>query len=123
LGLDQDQVNKQDDKIVLDIFVGESLAVGALCETDSFPESSIVGFTVHGVQLLDGSAACDAYRHACLDVTLFHPTMRCEERDDEHDEERLWKWIGVKRPLVEMLSQSAKDCSIVTMEEALPVAP
>jgi hypothetical protein len=66
LGLDQDQVNKQDDKIVLDIFVGESLAVGALRETDSFPESSIVGFTVHGVQLLDGSAARDAYRHACL---------------------------------------------------------
>ena len=64
--LDQDQVDEQDDKVMLDIFVGETLAIGALSEPDSFSERAIIGFAVDGVKLLHGRAAGDAYRHACL---------------------------------------------------------
>lgn len=48
---------------MLDIFVGEPFAVGTLGETDSFPKRPIIGLAVDGVEVLDGGAASDAYRH------------------------------------------------------------
>ena len=51
---------------MLDVFVGKTFTVGTLGEADSFSQGAVVGFAVDGVELLDGSAAGDAYGHACL---------------------------------------------------------
>lgn len=57
LRLDQDEIDEQDDKVVLDVFVGKFLAVGALREADAFAEGAVVGFGVGGVEGADGGAA------------------------------------------------------------------
>jgi len=52
---------------MLDILVGEPFAAGALGQTNTFPEGSIVSFAVDCVQVLHRSTACDAYWHASLE--------------------------------------------------------
>lgn len=49
LWFDQDQVNKEYDIVVLNVFVGEAFAIGTLCEAYSFSEGTVVGFTVCGI--------------------------------------------------------------------------
>lgn len=67
LRLDQDQVNEQDHKVMLNIFVGESFAIGALRQAYPFTKRTIIRLAVNSVEVFDGSAAGDAYRHACLE--------------------------------------------------------
>lgn len=66
LRLDQNQIDKQHNKIVLDILVGEPLAVRALGQADPFAQGAVIGLAVDRVQVLDGRTAGDAYRHACV---------------------------------------------------------
>lgn len=63
LRFDQDEINEENDKVVLDIFVGESLAARALCQSDSLSQGSIVSFAVGRVEMLNWSTAADAYWH------------------------------------------------------------
>ncbi len=51
---------------MLDVFVCEAFAVGALGEPDSFSEGAVVGFAVGCVQVFDGGGAGYAYWHFCL---------------------------------------------------------
>jgi hypothetical protein len=46
LRLDQDQVDEQDYKVVLNIFVGESFAARALRQTHPLPKRAIIGLAV-----------------------------------------------------------------------------
>jgi hypothetical protein len=50
LRFDQDQINKKDHEVMLDIFVGKPLAPRALCQAHAFTETSIIGLTVGCVQ-------------------------------------------------------------------------
>lgn len=63
------QVDEYDDKVVLDVLVGEALASRALCEADAFAECAVVCFAVGGVQRFDWGAAFDADGHRVLDVS------------------------------------------------------
>jgi hypothetical protein len=54
---------------MLDVFIGEALAVWTLCEANAFAECAVVGFGVGGVEGGDGVAAGYAYWH-CSRVTL-----------------------------------------------------
>ena len=65
LRLNQHKVNKQDDEIMLDVFVGEPMTMSALREADPFAERAVIGFAVGRIEILDGSRAGDAYWHAC----------------------------------------------------------
>jgi hypothetical protein len=48
---------------MFDVFVGEALAVRALCESDAGAESAVVGFGVGCVERGNGVAAGYAYGH------------------------------------------------------------
>jgi hypothetical protein len=63
LWFDQDQIDEEDDEVMLDIFVGEALAAGALGQAHAFAEGLVVGFAVGRVQVADGIPTFDAYRH------------------------------------------------------------
>jgi hypothetical protein len=65
LRFDQYQIDKQHYEIVLDVFVGEFLAHGALGEAYAFAKGSIVGFGVGRVECAHGGAAGYAYGHGC----------------------------------------------------------
>ena len=60
LRLDQDHVDKEHDKVVLDVFVGKALAARTLCQTDAPAERTVVGAAVGGVERADGEGALDA---------------------------------------------------------------
>lgn len=63
LRLDQDEIDEQNHKIMLDVLVGEALTIGTLSQADSFPQRAVVGLAVDGVQVFHRSAAGDAYWH------------------------------------------------------------
>jgi hypothetical protein len=49
LRLYENQVDEHDDKVMLDVFVGEALAPWALCETDALAERAVVCFAIRRV--------------------------------------------------------------------------
>ncbi len=57
LRLDEDEVDEEHDEVMLDVFVGEALAAGALGEADAFAGGAVVGFAVGRVELVDGVTA------------------------------------------------------------------
>ena len=61
--LDQDQIDEEDDKIMLDILVGEAFAAWTLGQPNTFSECFVIGFAVCCVECADRIAAFDAYRH------------------------------------------------------------
>lgn len=63
LRLDQYEVNKQHDKVMLDVFVGELLAARTLCQSHALAQRSVVGFRVLGVQGFNGIPALYADWH------------------------------------------------------------
>jgi hypothetical protein len=62
LRLDQHKINKQHYQIMLDIFIGKSLASWALRQPHPFPERLVIGFAVGCVQVLDWEAASTFYQ-------------------------------------------------------------
>jgi hypothetical protein len=67
LRLYQDQINEQDHKIMLDVFVGEAIAVWTLRKTDAFAQRPIICFRVFRVEGFDWVPAFYADRH-CIGV-------------------------------------------------------
>lgn len=63
LGLYEYEVDEENYKVVLDVFICEAFAVGTLGEAHAFAEGAVVGFGVSRVQDGDGVAAGDAYWH------------------------------------------------------------
>jgi hypothetical protein len=63
LRLDQDQINEQHDKVMLDILVGKAFAPWALRESYAFAESLVIGFAVRGIKCADRIATLDADWH------------------------------------------------------------
>lgn len=53
LRLDQNQVDEEHHKIMLDVFVGKSLASGTLRETHALAERAVIGLAVACVERLD----------------------------------------------------------------------
>jgi hypothetical protein len=84
-GFNQHQINKQDDEIMLDVFIRELLAVGTLREADAFAEGAVVGFGVGGIEDGDGVAAGNAYWHFGRFVGF---TLR--SRKEEWERESVW---------------------------------
>jgi hypothetical protein len=72
LRLDQDQIDEEDDKIMLDILVGEAFAAWTLGQPYAFAESLVIGFAVGGVKCADRIPTFDAYRH-CICFERFDP--------------------------------------------------
>lgn len=64
LRLDQDEVDEQHDKIMLDVFVSEPLASWTLCQPDALSQGAIVGFAVGSVERPQRISALNAYRHS-----------------------------------------------------------
>lgn len=77
LWLNQDEVNKEHDKVMLDVFVGEPLAPRALRQSHTLSKSAIVSFAVRGVKGVDWKSAFNAYRHftTLLDATRAEPVF------------------------------------------------
>jgi hypothetical protein len=63
LRLDQDQINEQHHKVMLDIFVCEALAARALRQAHALAQGTVIGLGVGGVQCVHWEAAFYAYRH------------------------------------------------------------
>ena len=63
LWFDQDQIEKKDNKIMLDIFVCETLATRALCQANALSQGTVIGLTVCRVQAAYGVPALDTYGH------------------------------------------------------------
>ena len=61
LGLDQHQIDEQNDHIMLDIFVGEALAPRTLRQSHTLAQRFVVGFAVGRVQCLDWEAASSTH--------------------------------------------------------------
>jgi len=57
LWLDQNQINKEHDKVMLDVLVGEAFASRTLRESDPLSESTVIGFAVRGVECVDRAIA------------------------------------------------------------------
>jgi hypothetical protein len=55
---------------MLDVFVGEALAVGTLGEAHAFAEGAVVGFGVGCVEHGDGVTAGNAYWHCARGMCL-----------------------------------------------------
>lgn len=66
LRLDQNQVDKQNHKVILDVFIGEALAPRALRQAYTFPQGSIIGAAVRAIQMRNWVGALDADRHVVL---------------------------------------------------------
>lgn len=66
LRLDEHEVDKDHDKVVLDIFVGEALAARTLRQSDTFALGAIIGTTVGAVQVRDRVRAFDADGHRVM---------------------------------------------------------
>lgn len=63
LGLDENQVDEDDDKVVFDILVAELAAVAAYCQSDVVAAGLVTGARVLGPECLDGVLALDADGH------------------------------------------------------------
>jgi hypothetical protein len=63
LRLDQDQIDEQHDKVMLDILVGKAFAPWALRESHAFAECLVIGFAVCGIECADRIATLDADWH------------------------------------------------------------
>ncbi len=63
LRLDENEIYKQDDKVMFYIFVCKAFAVRALCQSDTFTERPVICLAVCCIKMSDGSAAGDTYRH------------------------------------------------------------
>jgi len=59
LRFDQDQINKQHNKVMLDVFVGESFAPRTLRQANALAQSLVVRFAVGGVEGLHGQATSE----------------------------------------------------------------
>ena len=66
--LDQNQINEQHHKVVLDVLVGELLAAWALRQAHAFAQRPVVGFRVLCVQRLHGVAALDTDGHGATAI-------------------------------------------------------
>ena len=53
LWFDQNKIDKQHDKIMLDIFIRKALASRALRESHTFAQGAVVGFTVSCIETAD----------------------------------------------------------------------
>lgn len=51
LRLDQDQINEKNNIVMLNIFVGEALAIRTLCQSYTLAERSIIGLAVSCVEM------------------------------------------------------------------------
>jgi len=63
LWLNQDKVNEEHDKVMLDIFVGESLASRTLRQSHAFTKRTVVGLAIGSVESVDWKSTFNAYRH------------------------------------------------------------
>jgi len=63
LRLDQDEIDKEDDKVMLDIFVREAFTARTLGQTHAFAECFVIGFAVCCVERADGIPTFDTNRH------------------------------------------------------------
>jgi len=54
LGFDQNKINEEHDKVMLNILVGELLATRTLCQTHSFTERVVVRFAIGSVEMRYG---------------------------------------------------------------------
>lgn len=63
LWLDQDQVDEQDNKVMLDVLVGEPFAARALRQAHALAQRAVIGLGVCGVEGIYGKATFYAYRH------------------------------------------------------------
>jgi hypothetical protein len=63
LGLDQDKINEEHNEIMLDVFIGKSLAMGALGQANSFAKCRVIGFAVLGIQRVDWISTFDTDGH------------------------------------------------------------
>ena len=63
LRLDQDQIDEEDDKVMLDVLVREAFTTRTLGQTHAFAECLVIGFAVGRIKRADGVPAFDAYRH------------------------------------------------------------
>jgi hypothetical protein len=63
LRLDQDQVNEQYNKVMLDILVGEAFAPWTLRESHAFAENLVIGFAVCSIECADRIATLNADGH------------------------------------------------------------
>lgn len=63
LWLNQDEIDKQHDEVMLDVLVCEPLALWALRESDAFAKGAIISFGVGCVERFDGVAARNADWH------------------------------------------------------------
>jgi hypothetical protein len=70
LRLDQDQVDEQHHKVVLDILVRETFAARALRQTHSLSQRTVIGLAVRMVERVDGKPAFDTDWHCshCEDM-------------------------------------------------------
>lgn len=66
LRLDQNQVDKQYDKVILDVFVRKVLAARTLCQAHAFAQRSIIGTAVSAVQVGNRIGAFDADGHRVI---------------------------------------------------------
>lgn len=55
---------------MLNIFVCKLFAIWTLCKSNSFPKGAVISLAVGSVEVLDGSAACDAYRHTDIEIPV-----------------------------------------------------
>lgn len=64
LGLDQNEIYEQYDKVMLNVFVGEAFAAWTLCQSHAFAKGSIICFAVGRVKLVHWEATFYTYGHA-----------------------------------------------------------
>ena len=66
LGLDQDEINEEDDKVMFDVFVCKAFAARTLREAHTFSQGAVVRFAVCCVKLIDWISTFYAEWHARL---------------------------------------------------------
>jgi hypothetical protein len=77
LRLDQHQINKQYNVVMLYVFIAEASAVLADGEADSMAAGSVICTGVFGVEGLDGIATFYADWHRIYDLGSSTPGERC----------------------------------------------
>lgn len=106
LWFDQHQIDEEDDIVMLDVFVGETLAARALGQADALAERVIVGLAVGGVKVGDGIGAFDADRHGVRSWrTSFQGSCRVDLIVAELSWSSFWKagvlfWFSVLRDII-----------------------
>lgn len=87
LGLDQDQVNEEDHKVMLDIFIRKPLTLRTLCQAHTLAQRLVISFAVCCIQVAHGKPAFDTYRHLFVDVAIIHARVClccCTRRQGVH---------------------------------------